>query len=346
MRRTIFIAASVLVSGVFLWLAVRDVPMDEILASISQANLLWILLGMFFVAAGLWTRAIRWRALVNYKVDQVEAFHILNITMILNQLPLRAGEVARTLLATRSGVPILTGATSIVVERLLDTLLVVIWLSIALTQLPEAPESATSAAALFGVAGVVAFILLIVFARYPRIAHSILEFVERLLPFIKRLNLGRLLDHVLDGAKPLAHWRSAAHAIIWTIISWTMSALTFICLLLALNIQDNLLVMAIISLTLASFSIAIPVTVASIGPYQGAVRVAGDAVGLAPTLSLSAGFLIHGVNILAYAILGGIGMLAMGVSLSEVMQAAQSGSADTAEDSADNAPAVAGEASR
>ncbi|MBC6935766.1 MAG: UPF0104 family protein [Chloroflexi bacterium] len=324
MRRLVFLIASVLVSGLFLWLALRDVPHQEIIENIRQADLGWALIALVTVGLGLWTRAVRWRGLVNYKVTTMQAFHMLNITMLLNQLPLRAGEVARSLLATRSGVPLMTAATSIIVERLLDTLLVVIWLSVALTQAPNAQPDAVRLAILFGAAAVAAFIVLIVFARRPAIAHRILALVERLLPFIKRLNLGRLLDHVLDGVQPLTHWRSAIHAIGWTIISWSVSAVTFCCMMLAIGIQDNVVLMAILSLTLASFSIAIPVSVAALGPYEGAVRLAGDAAGVSQVLSTSAGFLSHGINILGYAILGTIGMLAMGISLGDVMKAGES----------------------
>lgn len=328
MRKTIFLIASVLVSALFLWLALRDIPAQDIITNIRQADLGWVAIGMVTVALGLWTRAIRWRGLVNGKITTMEAFHMLNITMVLNQLPLRAGEVARSLLATRSGVPLMTAATSIVVERLLDTMLVVILLSIGLTQAPNAQPDAVRLAALFGIASVIAFVALIFFARYPVVPHKILELVERLLPFIKRLRLERLLDHVLDGIQPLTHWRSAGHAILWTLISWGVSLVTFCCLLTAIGLHENLLLMATLSITLASFSIAIPVSVAAVGPYEGAVRLAGDAAGLTATTAglaqvTAAGFLIHGVNIAVYAILGAIGMIAMGVSLGDVMKAGE-----------------------
>ena len=115
MRRWVIVAASVLVSALFLWLALRDVPLTEVVAGIQQAELPWVLLSFIGVVCGLAARAVRWRGLLDSRISLVHAFHILNITMLLNQLPLRAGEVARTLLATRSGVPIVTAATSIVV---------------------------------------------------------------------------------------------------------------------------------------------------------------------------------------------------------------------------------------
>jgi len=325
MRRTIVLIASVLVSALFLWLALRDVPLQDVVNSIRQANILWILVSLALIGVGIWTRGIRWRGLLDFKVPPVEAFYIVSITFLVNLLPLRAGEVARSLLATRSGVPVVTAATSIVVERLIDTLLVVVSLAIAFSLLPSIPPAASSALMLFGVASVFAFVVLIFFSRYPQIAHRFLARLEEFLPFLTRLPLARLLDNVLDGLKPLTHGRSAVHAIVWTLISWAASLGIFYSLELALGIQDpaQRFTAAVLGVGLASFSIAIPVSIGSIGPFEAAVRVSGEAVNLPPVLATSLGFLFHGTTILGYAIYGTIGLLAMGVSLSDMLGGAK-----------------------
>ena len=89
---------------------------------------------------------------------------------------------------------------------------------------------------------------------------------------------------------------------------------------MALGIEDptQRFTVAVLGVGLASFSIAIPVSIGSIGPFEAAVRVSGEAVNMSPVLATSLGFLFHGVTILGYAIYGTIGLLAMGVSLSEM----------------------------
>lgn len=321
MRRIVFFIASVVVSAVFLWLALRDVPVDEVLASLREANFFWILVALLCGTIGLWTRGLRWRGLLNNRIQPVASFYMLSIAMLLNQLPFRAGEVARSALAARSGVPFFTAATSILVERLLDTLLVVIVLGATLTQIPDAPPTITQAAGLFGVAGVVAVGVLLVFARRPQWARGLLAFFERILPFLKRLPLHNLLEHILDGIQPLANLRSAIQAIVLTIISWAFSFGTFYALALSMGIESgSIFVMTLLSVTMASFAIALPVSVAAIGPFEGAVRLSGQAVGVNAALSLSLGFLFHGVTILTYAIWGTIGLIVLGVSLGDVLK--------------------------
>jgi hypothetical protein len=249
------------------------------------------------------------------------AFHILNIAMLINQLPLRAGEVARSLLATRSGVPIVTAATSIVIERLIDVVAVVVLLAVAASRLPSAPPGVAQAAALFGVAAVIGFIVLVVFARYPQLAHRLLAWFEARLPLIKRLNGSKRLDEVLDGLRPLTQAKHAVHVTIWTVFGWAFSLFTFYALERALDVSGvDLIIGSMLGVGLAAFSIAIPVSVAAIGPFEGAVRVAGDAVGMTAVISTTLGFLFHGIVVLVYAFFGVIGLVALGVSLGDVLK--------------------------
>lgn len=320
MRRALIIIASVVVSVLLLALALSNVPLADIGDSISRANPFWLLISFIFISAGLWTRGERWRGLMGFRSPPLTTSHILNIGFMLNLLPLRAGEVVRSLLATRVGVPFMTAATSVVVERMIDTLLVVLALVWAISRLPNAAPEIIRPTTLFGVLVVIAFLVLIFFARFPNIGHQALYLAERVFPFLKRLPLERQFDNVLDGLKPLTHIRSAVHALVWTLISWGISFLTIWSLVQALNITgvDHVL-LALLGLCLASFSIAVPVTLASLGPFQIALLVAGQAVGLADAPSLSLGFVFHGINILGYVVWGMVGLFAMGISLGDVM---------------------------
>ncbi|NWF67630.1 MAG: flippase-like domain-containing protein [Chloroflexi bacterium] len=320
MRRNLFIFASIVASVFFLWLALRDIDMAQVISVIAQTHLAWYALGLFTVFLGLWTRAVRWRGLLGFKIPLSHAFHILNIGMMLNLIPLRAGEFARSVLVIRDGVPFVTGATSIVIERVLDTLLVVVTLALLLTRVPAAPEWVTRSALLFGVASVVAFVVLIAFARFPVFGHRVIDELEKRLPLVKRLALGQLLGHMIDGLEPLTHPRRFAHAVGWTLISWVVSLITYYCIEVALGInQGDLWLGAALSMTLASLSIAVPVSVAGIGPFQLAVRAASDMAGIPATLSVPLSLLAHANAVLVYAVLGTIGLLAMGVSLSSLL---------------------------
>jgi hypothetical protein len=90
---------------------------------------------LFFLLLGLVTRALRWQVLLNGSLVLHRAFSIMNVAYLVNGvLPLRLGEVARVYLTTRlpKPIPVLTTTSTIIVERLLDLLAVVMLMSLAL----------------------------------------------------------------------------------------------------------------------------------------------------------------------------------------------------------------------
>ena len=126
MRKWLFVIGSVAVSAVLLWLTLRDVPLDEVWATIQRTNIFWVLVSFLTVGGALFTRGVRWNVMLGGRIGTRTSFYIFSVTMLLNQLPLRAGEVVRVLLATRREVPVMTAAASVLVERLVDVVLVVV----------------------------------------------------------------------------------------------------------------------------------------------------------------------------------------------------------------------------
>jgi uncharacterized protein (TIRG00374 family) len=334
MRRILFIAASIIVSIVVLVLAVRDVPLDGVREQLGNLDLFWLVMCGLMIIGGLWARGVRWQALLGWKITFPQAFHSSNIMFMLNFLPFRLGEVARAILASRYGVPFVSAATGVLVERLIDTVLVIIVLSFALAQIPDAPPLATQTATLFGIGAVLGFATLLLLARFPQAAERLLDLIERILPFFKRLPLRRLLHDILVGLEPLTHLRGATQILGWTLIAWTFSFSGYYSVQRALNIADiNLVLNSFLSVALIAFSIAIPITVASIGPFQAAARVGGEALGLAGGIAVSIGILYHVLTFVLYSAMGIIGFIALGVSLGDVTRQAEKKPADAVVDS-------------
>lgn len=324
-KRAAALVISIAVSAVFLWWALRDIPLAEVTANIRQARPGWLLIGLAAGLTGIYTRGIRWRGLVNFQIDRRRAFYIVGIMMMLNLL-FRLGEVARTVLARRERVPVVTAATSIVVERLLDTVLVLLVLAITFSQVtnmpPEVALRIQQIAPLFVVASVVGFAVLVALARFPTIARNLLHWFTARLPFLERLPLDDLLEHLLLGLRPLTNPVQLAHAIGWTLISWTFSYIMFLTTFYAFGMTDlpAVLLESGLAMSLASLSVA-PPSVGAIGVFEAAVILAGQAFGTPRADALAVGFTVHTVTIVVYIITGLIGFAAMGVALTEVVDA-------------------------
>jgi glycosyltransferase 2 family protein len=330
-KRISAVVVSIGVSAVFLWLALRGIDLDAVWADIRRANFGWIALSLLIGMVSIYTRAIRWQGLVDFKVNQRQAFYIVGVMFMLN-LFFRLGEVARTVLARRENIPVITTATSIVVERLLDTVLVLLVLLIVVTQVPDMPPEVAAnvarVAPVFAALSVIAFVTLIVLARYPRFAHRLLHIFINRIPPLKRLPLDELLDHLLHGLKPLVEWRSAAHALGWTAVSWLLSWIVFAMVQLAFADTTDVVLQASMGMSLASFSVALP-SVGAIGPFEAAMILAGQAFGEPESTALAIGVVVHVVTIIAYVVSGLWGSIGLGVALTDVMQRADAAGTNT-----------------
>lgn len=313
-RRLLVIVASIAVSVVSLALILRAVPFNDVIESLRHADPLYLLLSIVAVVMSLLTRGVRWWILLNRRITVAESFHMINVMFLGNQLPLRLGEVARGVLATRRGVPLVTSGASIVVERLIDVLVLALVITFTLRLMPEAPTELRESASLFGALALAGFLTLLVFAHAPASAHRLLDWLLRAFPLLKRLPLRSLLRHLLDGLQPLTDIRTLLLTAFWTALAWTAPLAALYYLHLALGIQVDYAISVPLGIALTTFSIAMPVSIAAVGPFELAILATGQLVGMSDLEAISLGVLLHGINVIIYAIWGTIGLLALGAS--------------------------------
>ena len=313
-RRLIFIFASIAVSVVSLILILRVVPVGEVVDSMRGADPAYLLLVILATAFSLLTRGIRWWGLLNRRLSVVEATHMVNVMFLGNQLPFRLGEVARGVLAARRGVPLVTSGTSIVVERLIDMLVVVMVIALAVGHLPAAPHEFTERASLFGVLALVGFLVLLVLAHAPGFARRQLDKLLEVVTPLQRFPLRTMLAHLLDGLQPLTNIRTLAFTAVMTALAWAGALATLYFSHLALGIEVDYAISVPLGIALTALSIALPVSIAALGPFEVAILVTGQLVGMSDLEAITLGFLLHGINVFSYAVWGTIGLLALGAS--------------------------------
>jgi len=314
-KRVAAIVASLVVSGFFLWLALRGVELQEVGGALRRASPGYSALALLVAVVGIFTRGLRWRGLVGDRVTVPRAFYIVGVMQLMNLLPLRLGEVARAALAAREEVPVATTASSILVERLLDLAFVLALLGVVTPQVEELPASVGASVRLFGVLAAVGTVGLVGLARFPGVVRGVLARLTGWFPVLERLPLEDLLTNALDGLKPLTDLRQFARAVWWTLVSWALSYGVFYFGGLALGVDASDVFFPALGLGLAAFAVALPVTVGAVGPFQGAVIVSGAAFGVPSVRATAVGFLVHGLTMASYAICGFWGAGALGASL-------------------------------
>src|SRR5512147_672346 len=131
----------VLISIVFIWLALRGMRLEEFWDAVKQANYIWLVPGVAVYFVGVWVRAWRWHYLLGpiKKIPTKTMFPITTIGYMGNNIyPARAGEVLRAVvLKRREGVPISASLATIIVERIFDGVVMLAFVFFNLARLAE-----------------------------------------------------------------------------------------------------------------------------------------------------------------------------------------------------------------
>jgi uncharacterized protein (TIRG00374 family) len=114
----------VLISGIFIWVALRGLNLTAFLVALKNADYWWLIPGIIVYFGAVWVRAWRWHYLLK-PIKVIPTRRVWPITVIgymgNNVYPARAGEVLRAVLIKRhEGVAVSAALATIIVERIFD----------------------------------------------------------------------------------------------------------------------------------------------------------------------------------------------------------------------------------
>lgn len=326
MKRWRSLLLGVVVSVVSLVLALQGNNPEAILRELGQGNY-WFLIPAFILAFfGQVFRALRWRSLLNDKIAADRSFYIMNIGYMFNTLlPLRLGEIGRAFLTTRlkPPIPMFTSFSSVVIERLTDTLTVVVLILIAIAISPVPPEVQRGALTTGGLV-VVGMLVMVVFAARRDLAHRLLDVILRVLPILNRIGLRTIADRVLDGIAPLTSPRGAASVLFWTAASWTCSVTTAY-VMMPIFFGEASWFAALLAVSSAAIAVALPALPGNVGPFEAAIIVGLGIAGYADEGAGGRAFayavLVHILNVVLWVGCGWYGLLRENITFKEMLTA-------------------------
>ncbi len=231
MRRTAQLLIGILVSLFFLYLVVPGLHLSEVWRTMEQANYWWIIPGVAVYMVGLWARTWRWHYMLRHlkRVDLVKLFPVVCIGYFGNNVyPFRAGEVIRAyVLCQREEISISTGLATVVVERIFDGLVLLLFVFLAL---PFAPIPS----AFLQFVGFAAILLLLITAGFfwitvrPR-RFSILYgwLAAHLLPPRIRARTDELYKRFMEGLGSLRSGRDLLMIFATSIVVWLLETVKY-----------------------------------------------------------------------------------------------------------------------
>jgi uncharacterized protein (TIRG00374 family) len=204
----------VVVSIIFLALALRGLDLAGFWTTVSHANYWWLIPGIIIYFGAVWARTWRWHYMLRHikRIPLLRLFPIVVIGYMGNNVyPARAGEVLRSyVLKRKEGVPVSASLATVVLERLFDGLVMLLFVFVTLPFAPLPPVYSalvTGFSVLFGVALLVFFAIA---ARPARMSVLYAWLVDRLLPARLRPRVHGLFDRFIVGLQSLRSPRDLA----------------------------------------------------------------------------------------------------------------------------------------
>jgi uncharacterized protein (TIRG00374 family) len=274
----------VLISVVFLYLALRGLKIGEMWEALQGAVYWWLIPGVAVYFLGVWVRAWRWHYLLRplKAISTRKMFPIVAIGYMGNNIyPARAGEILRAVvLKRREAVPISASLATIIVERVYDG---VVMLAFVFLNLPELARltgesgfvgniqtlALVGAAAFMGALGI-----FLAAAMFPSKAENAATWlIQRLIPSRFREKVLGVVLPFLGGLESLRSPREALMVFFTSVVIWLLETGKYWFVMHAFDFQ-----VSFFALMLMNGIVNLATTIPSAPGYVGTFDAPGIAV--------------------------------------------------------------------
>lgn len=313
---------SLIVSGGFLYLAFRNVKLDELGAALGRVNGGWLLVSIGVSLLIMVFRAWRWqlelRPLAHVPLGRLWVITAVAY-MAINLLPVRLGEVVRPwLLSRRSTVSFPNVVGNIVVEKTMDSILILFYILVGLTTIENLPVWVRRGAIFPAVGASLLVTLVLLF--WWRGEAFVDRWVLHLLPERFRGSLKKILASMADGMRVIPNPGLLLAVFLVSLVLWFLPILSSYIMIRAFDLNAPFSA-ALVVFIFVGFGTALPNLPGMIGPYQYACQLALGLFGVSEVDGLAYGLVLNAVQFLTLIAQGLIALPITGVSFAEIRQA-------------------------
>jgi uncharacterized protein (TIRG00374 family) len=311
MRRSLLRGGlGIAISVLSLYLVLRQVDLAAVGRVLGSAAPGWVAGVTACIAIDVLCRTVRWQGLLA-PIQRVRFLPVLGYLLVgylaNNVLPARLGELVRShYLGDRENMSRATTLGTIVVERVVDTAVLVAIASAAILLLHVRGVVASAVLVGLGITG-----LLIVGLAAALVAHR-LPYADRAVAAVERwpsvISLaGRLRGGLAVGGRP----RTVAVAVGWSVVAWSATVVGFAAAGHAVGVELTWGQAALLAAGV-SLATAIPAGPGYLGTFElAAVQIAAVfGVGADPAVALAV--LVHAVILVLTSVGGAVALLLLG----------------------------------
>lgn len=312
----------IVISILFVYLALRNIEFDKLMATFKQLNPVWLIPGTVLIFIVYFIKSLLWQMILGkkYVTHRWTVFRIITIGFFANNiLPLRLGEVVRAwLLSKKEKLPMSTALAVIIMERGSDLIAMLVYFLLMMLLVPFQPWLKLSGAVLAGVGIVFILVILLNYRFGGHIIEKIEKPLEKLHPKIGPF-IHKQLDKFFEGLKLITSWQQVSGILLLALCSWFLWSLVAATCIYAMDVQLPITA-AFFLIVVLNFGLMIPASPGGIGVFEFMVIVALAPFGVEKETALGIGLTFHMLQYVVTLIAGWLFSVQMSVSLSNVYQ--------------------------
>jgi len=312
----------------------RGVDFSEVWSQVQRVRADLLLVSLLSVGLIFLMRALRWQCLIS-PLGHTRFRTVFRTTIIgfgaLGLLPVRVGDVIRPyLLARQERLPVSSVLATVVMERVLDLVAVLMLLALFVWGLagasvlpPRLLKPIEISAAIAAVAAAALLVVMWVLATHPERIGGLAARLARVLPGRFSERIGRLASAFSSGFAATRHMRQLFLAVVWSFAIWAGVALQAWTVTIAFGIAMPYAGTFLLQ-SLLVLGVAVP-TPGGVGSFHEAYRIGVTTFfGATREQAVAAALVTHAVSFLP-PVLGGILFMAQdGLSLGRLEDLASS----------------------
>lgn len=306
--------AGLILGGLALYLAVRDVELAEIGRALQQANPAWLVVALGSVAANTLGKAVRWKTLVGQPGRGISFWEYL-VALLVGQmlntvLPARLGELSRAYAIGGRGPGRTYVLGTVMVEKVLDMLAYAVLFLVLLILLPLPAWIQDSGYTFASIAVAAGGLVILVTYQEKRIERVVRWGVRHLPDRLETWLLPRL-EAAFRSLVILQNRAGLGRLATWTVVIWITALLNNYLVLLAFDLQLPLTASLLVLIGLQA-GISLPSVPGRLGIFEYICVLALSSFDIPQALAFGYGIVLHGIVLLPTTLLGTIFFMRLG----------------------------------
>lgn len=320
------IALGVGITVFFLWYALRGISLGELVVEMKKADYWTLPFLLLSIVLFFMIKAWRWKILLS-PLKKLTAYEVTPAMMIgfmgNNILPMHLGEIIRVLvLGKQFGLGRSAVFSTVVLERVMDVLAILVCLIIGILLLPALPLWVQKSG--WGMA-IVLLVLLAFIAIYVKWTQRFIDFFEKHFTFLPDgiyKNVSKMIESGAQGLYSLKDPKLLLGNIVASILHWMMLSITVYLSLVSFHIKVPFAATFIVN-AVSAIGVTIPASPGFFGIIQTCFRESLALFGVNETLAVAASMYYHLTTYISVTVVGFYYLSRLGLKLSDMEKEAE-----------------------